>query len=83
MGFLANVYSRERIRANRNYLFFLVNLSLLISEDFWLFLDSSSDRSISSTFVGGSKNCERRERKTQKSLLIGKEMVKKVVLKVP
>ena len=42
----------------------LINFSLQISEDFWVFLSFPSDRSIFSTFVGGYKNtaiAEKRE----------------------
>ena len=54
--------------------------SLLISEDFWVFLSFPSDRSIFSTFVGRIKTLRslRKERRTQKSSLISKEKVNKV-----
>ena len=51
----------------------------LLSEDFWLFLDFPSVRSIFSTSVGGYKNtaiAEERE-ETQESSLISKEKVDK------
>ena len=58
----------------------LLTFSLLISEDFWLFLDFPSDRSIFSTVVGGRKTLRslRKERKTQKSSLTSREKVHKV-----
>ena len=51
----------------------LLTFSLPISEDFWLFPDFPSDRSIFSTILRGSKNTvstEKRERQIQKSSLI-------------
>ena len=53
--------------------------SLLISEDFWLFLDFPSDRNIFSTFVWGYKNtaiAEKREG-NQKSSLISRKRFEK------
>ena len=48
--------------------FALLTFSLLMSEDFWLFLAFPSDRGIFSTFVGGSKSiaiAEKREENTE------------------
>ena len=44
----------------------LLTFSLLISEDFWLFLDFPSDRSIFSTFLGGSTNAAIAEKREEK-----------------
>ena len=52
----------------------LLTFSSLVSEDFWLYFDSSSDRSIFSIFVGGYKNtaiAEKKER--EKNSLFSKE----------
>ena len=43
--------------------FFLATLSLLMSEDFWFFLDFPSARSNFSTFVGGHKGTAIAEKK--------------------
>ena len=63
----------------------LLTFSFVISEDFCFFLDFLSDGSIFSTFVGWLKKTLRSLRKamkTQKSSLISKEKVNKVVLRI-